>query len=890
MYRRALSQVNAELEGGAAVEGVLLKPSWQKGNSDRPTLEVKAQLADLSKLSKLSKGKLSIDDVRDALRHYLPEFLGILEDKRERKQGKGSENWHFILTLWSTELQENQKQFNAVWERKKSRETDVPDVPPNSTTNDNWHNICRTSLEKQKQLTTNRLMSAKQMLFDINQICVDLALVERKQPDKRSGDDNPAQSQLYKPDYEETQKLEYKDFLTKVLKSEQSKKLAIIGEPGAGKTTLLQRIAFWILENTDDLPIWIPLGNFPNPAPKFKDYLLNDWLEDAIPSVTPKIKTEFEELLMVGKVWLLLDGVDEMAAKSGSPLTAIANRIVGWCDRLRVVLTCRLNVWEANPYFLNGFQTYRTLEFSEEKVEERDKTDENIRLLVQVADSLGKIDPSNPKVLPVLLKYINPIQDEIQWRQSRKNLLENGLDFIWYNSAGVGEHLLQEYKRIRLQAFDRLKKIAPFNPDVIPALLNLIKSTQHKDIETCMLMIECLGEIGADNTEALAILEQLIEPTQPEDFRRITAESLGKISPNHPQAIAELVNLTRLAENKYIRRLAVRSLGKIGRGNPDAITALKQLVKSTEDEFTIILAAENLRKLEPDNAIAIEKLENLITWTADEKIRRLAAESLEKTFPNHPRVIPELVKLIQSTEDGNMCWRIVDSLKKNLRKEDQMAQVVTSIKGYLSEESRKNNSRRYRECYKLICHCAQNMTYPDFYHAWHQQEEAGKRTNPDRQTLNQADLAQSLQSAIANDPQLSQTIHLICIDGSQFIEPDRPAAEIYDQMLDQNCPECDRAVPETMPALKLYWKSLRRKSNKRVVLVFYASSTDATLDEGTTLLCPYSSAFLTVLSKFGREICAIAEQRFEHISLKFFAPSQSIEDIVQWIRAIVLEN
>jgi len=717
---------------------------------------------------------------------------------------------------------------------------------------------------------------------------VDLALVERKQPDKRSGDDNPAQSQLYKPDYEETQKLEYKDFLTKVLKSEQSKKLAIIGEPGAGKTTLLQRIAFWILENTDDLPIWIPLGNFPNPAPKFKDYLLNDWLEDAIPSVTPKIKTEFEELLMVGKVWLLLDGVDEMAAKSGSPLTAIANRIVGWCDRLRVVLTCRLNVWEANPYFLNGFQTYRTLEFSEEKVEERDKTDENIRLLVQVADSLGKIDPSNPKVLPVLLKYINPIQDEIQWRQSRKNLLENGLDFIWYNSAGVGEHLLQEYKRIRLQAFDRIKKIAPFNPDVIPALLNLIKSTQHKDIETCMLMIECLGEIGADNTEALAILEQLIEPTQPEDFRRITAESLGKISPNHPQAIAELVNLTRLAENKYIRRLAVRSLGKIGRGNPDAITALKQLVKSTEDEFTIILAAENLRKLEPDNAIAIEKLENLITWTADEKIRRLAAESLEKTFPNHPRVIPELVKLIQSTEDGNMCWRIVDSLKKNLRKEDQMAQVVTSIKGYLSEESRKNNSRRYRECYKLICHCAQNMTYPDFYHAWHQQEEAGKRTNPDRQTLNQADLAQSLQSAIANDPQLSQTIHLICIDGSQFIEPDRPAAEIYDQMLDQNCPECDRAVPETMPALKLYWNSLRRNSDKRVVLVFYASSTDATPDEGTTMLCPYSSAFLTVLSKFGREICAIAEQRFEHIPLKFFAPSQSIEDIVQWIRAIVL--
>jgi predicted NACHT family NTPase len=212
--------------------------------------------------------------------------------------------------------------------------------------------------------------AAKQMLFDINQICVDLALVERKQPDKRSGDDNPAQSQLYKPDYEETQKLEYEEFLATVLKASPSNKIAIIGEPGAGKTTLLQRIAFWILDNTDGLPIWIPLGNLPTPAPKLKDYLLNNWLEDAILNVTPKIRAEFEELLTAGRVWLLLDGVDEMVANSGNPLSFIDNWIPGWCQQLSVVLTCRLNVWEANPHALNNFQTYRTLEFSQEKVNE----------------------------------------------------------------------------------------------------------------------------------------------------------------------------------------------------------------------------------------------------------------------------------------------------------------------------------------------------------------------------------------------------------------------------------------------------------------------------------------------------------------------------------------
>jgi HEAT repeat protein/energy-coupling factor transporter ATP-binding protein EcfA2 len=518
-------------------------------------------------------------------------------------------------------------------------------------------------------------------------------------------------------------------------------------------------------------------------------------------------------------------------------------------------------------------------------IDERAKTDKNIRILVQVADSLGKIDPSNRKVLPILLKYINPTEDEIQWRQSRENFLKDGWDFFWY-SYSPGEQLLQEYKSIRLQAFDRLKEIAPFNSCVVPALLKLIKSTQYKDLETCILVINCLGKIGTANTESISILERLIEPTQPENLRRMTAESLGKISPNHPKAIAELVKFTRLAENEYIRRLAAKSLGEIGRDNPDAITALKQLVESTKDERTLILAAENLRKLEPDNRIAIEKLENLITWTADETIRRLAAESLEKTFPNHPKVIPELLKLIQSTEDGNMCWRIADDLKKILRKEDQMAQVVTSIKGYLSQESRRNNSRRCCECYKLIWHCAQNMTYPAFYQAWHQQEgvesgewEVGKTTIPDSQSLNQANLPKSLQSTITNDSQLSKIIHLVCIDTSKFIEPDNAAAKIYAEMVKQGCPKSEDCTPKTMQDLQVYWDLLTIESDRTIVLIFYQNGSAEPRES-------FSPTFLTNLSKFEGAICVVTDQPFDHISLKYFTPSQPIADVMQWIRAI----
>ncbi len=84
--------------------------------------------------------------------------------------------------------------------------------------------------------------------------------------------------------------------------------------------------------------------------------------------------------------------------------------------------------------------------------------------------------------------------------------------------------------------------------------------------------------------------------------------------------------------------------------------------------------------------------------------------------------------------------------------------------------------------------------------------------------------------------------------------------------------------------------ALEEEIDKRVVLVFYASSTDTTPNEGTTMSCPYSEAFLRVLSKFGREICVITEQRFDHIPLQFFAPSQTIEDVVQWIQEKVQEE
>lgn len=77
-----------------------------------------------------------------------------------------------------------------------------------------WQEICGAMLEKHKRLTTNELLFAyEEMKFELEEIHVPLALVERNKPKKCSEDISPEQgSQLYEPSYEEKQRFEHEAF------------------------------------------------------------------------------------------------------------------------------------------------------------------------------------------------------------------------------------------------------------------------------------------------------------------------------------------------------------------------------------------------------------------------------------------------------------------------------------------------------------------------------------------------------------------------------------------------------------------------------------------------------------------------------------------------------
>jgi hypothetical protein len=257
----------------------------------------------------------------------------------------------------------------------------------------------------------------------------------------------------------------------------------------------------------------------------------------------------------------------------------------------------------------------------------------------------------------------------------------------------------------------------------------------------------------------------------------------------------------------------------------------------------------------------------------------LIIEILGKVAVGDENVVQHLIRFMQTHRP--VLAETPRTLTKILQ-DDLFSLAVVGLKDYLQNEDYKSNPFNYEQIHQVIWYCARKMTYPAFYQAWNPRKEGRRTTTPDRQSLNQTDLPQSLQSAIAN-AQLSQIIHLVCIDTSKFIDPDNPAAKIYVEMVKQGCSKSDDGTPKTMQDLQVYWDLLTIESDRTIVLMFYQNPTTEARES-------FSPTFLTNLSKFEGAISAITDQPIDRIPLKHFATSQPIEDVVEWIRAIATQQ
>ncbi|MGK7948090.1 MAG: HEAT repeat domain-containing protein [Xenococcaceae cyanobacterium] len=353
--------------------------------------------------------------------------------------------------------------------------------------------------------------------------------------------------------------------------------------------------------------------------------------------------------------------------------------------------------------------------------EERRKDFSQGQIFWRAINSLIKIDPGNQIALQALGNNMALSEKAFTFLEEDmiKNLLK--IDSIRTTTMQRLERLIDSAKDedTYLRAAYYLGKIAPGNSTAISTLLQLLKSTKNNPL--FKRVTDSLAEIGIGNPKAIAALEQLLKSAKYETYetRRtcsLVAECLGKIDPGNSTAILTLVQVLKSAKGINLR--TIRMLREIAIGNPKAIAVLEQLLDSTEDEDRRWEVAYNLGKIDPGNSTAILTLVQLLESTKDEFIFESLTDSLAEIGIGNPTAITLAIQLIKSTKNSEILQEVTEGLRESLS-EKWFAEIVSALKAPINRFWRFHAGYQVTTCYNVIWHCAQNMTYPAFYEAWH---------------------------------------------------------------------------------------------------------------------------------------------------------------------------
>jgi hypothetical protein len=172
------------------------------------------------------------------------------------------------------------------------------------------------------------------------------------------------------------------------------------------------------------------------------------------------------------------------------------------------------------------------------------------------------------------------------------------------------------------------------------------------------------------------------------------------------RAIKGLLDLLSTIEDESIHWRIAEILVKLGTGKHQVIYELVQRLAITEN-------------IDPENPQEIDELVQLLANTKYWYTRIRDAYSLGEIDPGKLPKIDDLVQLLATNEPDYISRGAANDLK-NIRQNNQMPSVVSALQYCLDLEVYKTNFNRFNNCYKVLWHCAQNMTYPDFYQAWHQ--------------------------------------------------------------------------------------------------------------------------------------------------------------------------
>jgi HEAT repeat protein/energy-coupling factor transporter ATP-binding protein EcfA2 len=658
---------------------------------------------------------------KEFLKYFLSSFSNgnslylAVREAREHLHGLEKD---FPCASWLPLICQNPAENPVTWQGLRGIEAGI-----------NWQETCQNALAERQKLTTNPLTTGDGVELTFDDIYVPLGLVEKVKKEKRPGEVSPEEgSQFYQPEkeYEEvTRSYKNDEFFGQVLKQGQSPKsqgrrLAVTGEPGAGKTTLLQKIAQWVAAETEqDVAIWVSLADLQGLT--VEEYLLQKWLKDDALRVriTPEMEDALISLFNSGRVWLLLDAVDEMGA-TGNPLATVAAQIRGWVASARVVVTCRQNVWDAGKNALEGFDVYRNLDFDyPDGVRQfiqrwfAPHPDSGERLLAELAQA-GKErirdTVRNPLRLALLCRawqirqgslpetkaglYRQFVEALYEWKQEAFPTTEEKQEEL---NAALGRLALRGMEQSESRF--RLKE----------GLVREVLGKKDQPIFSLALQLGWLNLVGVAVENPDERVYAFYHPTFQEYFAALAVDDWGYFLhhvPDNPRLGTYRIfekqwkevillwfgreNLEKEKKEAFIDNLVnfddgcgdwnywevdkgfyeYRAYFLAGAIVPEfkdsrlADEIVSQIFKSCVSYLYSIKTGANAVLVETDRSRAINHLIRILDETSDESTRRSAADSLGKIAVENEGAIFRLIELLDETSDESTRRMIADSLRK----------------------------------------------------------------------------------------------------------------------------------------------------------------------------------------------------------------------------------
>ncbi|MEY3867915.1 MAG: hypothetical protein RLZZ338_1806, partial [Cyanobacteriota bacterium] len=464
-----------------------------------------------------------------------------------------------------------------------------------------------------------------------------------------------------------------------------------------------------------------------------------------------------------------------------------------------------------------------------------------------VAYCLGKIDLGNKFAIRGLIHILETTDNEdTRWRVAQ-HFAEINPD----NELVIRELIrvvkMNANENTRSLAADSLEKIDPDNELVIRELIRVLEITQDEDTRSSISNL--LERFYPNNQLVIRELIRVLEITNDEDTSISISYFLSKIlEPNNELIILDLIQILKRTKNEYNRRNIAELLGQIAVGNELVIMALMQVLKTTEDQYNRSSIAYYLWKSDPGNKLAIR----------------------------------ELILLLETTNDKHTRGFIDDHLGEIIKTGKKYEDVVFPLKNNLTNEVDENNFDLFEKCFKLLWQCAQNLTYPQFYQAWHHNTITPHPEIIDNTPVGNTPTVRQLEQQFTDICSQLPYPHLHCIDArklqklntkSEFVQAF--CNRLYQELLP------NETIPEVQTLTNLETKIINLKKQLQTPHLFILLRGDATPNPEVIECCDYLTDVLNLAWVTPESLPGSSSQRF-------FLSSQ--ENLLDAVKSWVEEN